>query len=176
MSAELRRWTLTQRQFKKRGELEPEREQKLNGIGFEWQPYSQQGQEMFDALRKYHAEHDHCRVPANWPKNPKLARWVATQRARKAEGKLSEDRIAKLNALGFSWQVNAGAGLPSHEAWETMFNQLEQFHAKHMHARVPQKYPENRKLAWWVSTQRRNRRNNKLEAEQIARLDGLDFD
>lgn len=176
MSAELRRWTLTQRQFKKRGELEPEREQKLNSIGFEWQPYSQQWQEMFDALRKFHAEHGHCRVPSKWPKNPKLASWVATQRARKANAKLSEDRVAKLNALGFSWRVNAGAGLPSHEAWETMFNQLKQFHAKHGHARVPQKYPENRKLAWWVSTQRHNRRNNKLEAEQIARLDGLAFD
>ena len=176
MSAELRRWTLTQRQFKKRGELEPEREQKLTGIGFEWQPYSQQWQEMFDALCKFRAEQRHCRVPAKWPKNQKLASWVATQRARKTEGKLSGDRIAKLDALGFSWRVNAGAGLPSLEAWEIMFNQLKQFHANHMHARVPQKYPVNRKLAWWVSTQRRNRRNNKLEAEQIARLDGLGFD
>jgi len=176
LSAELRRWTLTQRQFKKRGELEPQREQKLNSIGFEWQPYSQQWQEMFDALRKFHAEHGHCRVPSKWPKNPKLASWVATQRARKANAKLSEDRIAKLNGLDFSWRVNAGAGLPSHEAWETMFNQLKQFHAKHGHARVPQKYPQNRKLAWWVSTQRRNRKNNKLEAEQIARLDALVFD
>jgi superfamily II DNA or RNA helicase len=173
---ELKRWMLTQRQLKKRGELEPEREQKLNSIGFEWQPYSQQWQEMFDALRKFHAEHSHCRVPSKWPQNSKLASWVATQRARKAEGKLSVDRIAKLNTLGFSWRVNAGAGLPSHEAWETMFDQLKQFHAKHGHARVPQKYPDNRKLAWWVSTQRRNCRNNKLEAEQIARLDGLAFD
>jgi len=131
---------------------------------------------MFDALCKFHDEHGHCRVPAKWPKNQKLASWVATQRARKAEGKLSEDRIAKLNALGFSWRVNAGAGLPSHEAWETMFNQLKQFQAKHGHARVPQKYTENRKLAWWVSTQRRNRRNDKLETEQIARLDELGFE
>jgi hypothetical protein len=173
---DLKRWMLTQRQLKKRGELEPERERKLVNLGFEWEPHSKQWEEMYDALCKFHAEKNHCRVQAKWPENPKLASWVATQRARKAEGKLSEDRIAKLDALGFAWRVNAGAGLPSHEAWETMFNQLKQFHANHGHARVPQKYPENRKLAWWVSTQRRNRKNNKLEAEQIARLDALIFD
>lgn len=175
-NVELRRWMLTQRQLKKRGELEPGRERKLDSLGFEWEPHSRQWQEMYDVLCKYHAKKGHCQIPAKWAENQKLASWVATQRARKANGRLSESRVAKLNALGFVWRVYARDGRPSREAWETMFAQLKEFRAKHGHARVPQKYPENRKLAWWVSVQRRNRKSNKLEAGQIAMLDGLAFD
>ena len=31
-------------------------------------------------LADFHAEHSHCRVPQGWPADPKLGRWVATQR------------------------------------------------------------------------------------------------
>jgi len=176
MSAELRRWTLTQRQIKKRGELEPEREQKLTSIGFEWQPHSQQWEEMYAALQKFHAANGNCRVPVNWPENPKLARWVATQRARKANAKISEERIARLNSLGFAWQVRSSINQSSPVDWDKMYDQLKEFYAQQGHSRVPQHYPKNQKLAWWVTSQRRNRRKNKLDAKQIVRLDNLAFD
>jgi superfamily II DNA or RNA helicase len=176
MSAELRRWTLTQRQFKKRGELDPEREHKLNSIGFEWSPHSNQWQEMFVTLRQFHTDHGHCRVPTKWSKNPKLASWVAVQRARKAAGKLSAERIAALDALGFSWRVSWSGGRPSGQAWEEMFAMLKQFRLENGHANVPQKFVTNRKLGWWVTTQRRDRRKGKLDSTQIARLDELGFD
>ncbi len=176
MSTELRRWTLTQRQFKKREELEPEREQKLTSIGFEWQPHSQQWEEMYAALQKFHAANGNCRVPVNWPENPKLARWVATQRARKANAKISEERIVRLNSLGFAWQVRSIINQSSPVDWDKMYDQLKEFYAQQGHSRVPQHYPKNQKLAWWVTSQRRNRRKNKLDANQIARLDSLAFD
>ena len=176
MSAELRRWTLTQRQFKKRGELDPERKRKLDSIGFEWSPYSKQWEQMFGTLRQFHTDHGHCRVPTKWSKNPKLASWVAVQRARKAAGKLSAERIAALDALGFSWRVSWSGGRPSGQAWEAMFAMLKQFRLENGHANVPQKFVTNRKLGWWVSIQRRDRRKGKLNSTQIARLDELGFD
>lgn len=175
-SAELRRWMLTQRQLKKRGELDGERARKLTSIGFEWQPYSKQWQEMFDALRMFREAHGHCRVPAQWDENPKLARWVATQRARKAAGLLSADRISALDALGFSWRIGASGRTQSVEAWDKMFAALKSFHAEHGHANVPQQFVSNRKLGWWVTTQRRNFRQGKLATQQIARLNELGFD
>lgn len=175
-SVELRRWMLTQRQFKKRGELEPEREKRLTSIGFEWQPYSKQWQEMFDALRKFHSAHGHCRVPAQWDENPKLARWVATQRARKAAGLISADRISALDAFEFSWRVGASGGRRPVEAWETMFAALKEFHSENGHANVPQQFVSNRKLGWWVTTQRRKFRHSKLTAQQIKQLNSLGFD
>ena len=60
-------------------------------------------------------------------------------------------------------------------AWEAMFAQLEKFYRERGHSCVPQQYNANRKLGWWVTTQRRNRRKNKLTAEQIDRLDALRF-
>ena len=171
VDAQLRSWIITQRQFKKHGELAAERERKLNSIGFEWSPFSKQWEQLFDMLRQFHFDHGHCRVPAKWAKNPKLASWVAVQRARKPAGKLSTERIAALDGLGFSWSGRSSSG----KAWESMFAALKQFCQENGHTNVPQKYVTNRKLGWWVSIQRRDRRKGKLDSKQIAQLDGIGF-
>lgn len=174
-SAELRRWMLTQRQLRKRGKLEPEREKRLTSIGFEWQPYSKQWQEMLYAMKTFHKAHGHCRVPAQWDENPKLARWVATQRARKAAGLLSVDRISMLDELGFSWRVGTSGGRQQVDAWETMLAALRKFHSENGHANVPQKFVSEPKLGWWVTTQRQRYRKGKLNPSQIAELNALGF-
>ena len=175
-SVELNRWMLTQRQFKKRGLLAPERERKLTGIGFECEPYANRWEQMFAALRDYRTRHQHCRVPLGWSENPRLARWVGVQRRQKKFGRLSAARIEKLESLGFDWQLREIGGRAQPQAWETMFAELETFHAEHEHANIPQQFAANRKLGWWATTQRRNRRKNKLTAQQIAHLDSLGFD
>jgi hypothetical protein len=45
----------------------------------------------------------HCGVPDRWSENPELGRWVANQRQTFRKGKLSEERVARLEALGFEW-------------------------------------------------------------------------
>lgn len=176
-SDELKRWMLTQRQSKKRGDLEPEREKRLTGIGFEWEPFASRWDKMLGELKQFHAEHGHCRVPAGWNKNPVLANWVGVQRARKLDGKLSPERIASLDALGFAWRLGEFSGTRSpQEAWNTMLSRLIAFHAEHGHAAVPQVYRPDKKLGWWVTTQRRKYRNQKLAAWQIARLNELGFE
>jgi superfamily II DNA or RNA helicase len=171
MDAQLRRWIVTQRQFQKNGQLDATREQKLTSIGFEWQPYSKQWEQMFEMLRQFHTDHGHCRVPAKWSENLKLANWVAVQRARRTLGKVSAERIAALDALGFSWSGRESSG----KAWEEMFAKLKEFQQKNGHADVPQKFATNRKLGWWVSTQRRDRKTGKLNSNQISQLDSIGF-
>ncbi len=175
-SADLKRWMLTQRQFKKRGVLAPERERKLASIGFEWEPYTNRWEQMFAALWEFHARHLHCRVPLAWRENPRLGHWVGVQRQRMKRGRLSPDRVTKLEALGFEWRVRPTGGSSQPQAWETMFAELERFHAENGHANVPQQFAGNRKLGWWATTQRRNRRKDKLTEQQIVRLDTLGFD
>ncbi len=174
ISVELRSWILTQRQFKKRGELDPLREQRLNGIGFEWEPFSTQWDGMFSRLRAYHSEHRNSRVPSEWSKDRQLASWVGTQRMRKAEGKLSTERIAKLDALDFEWSPGRRTGA-GRETWEQMFAHLEIFHAAHGHVNVPQSFAPNKKLSWWVATQRRKYQRGKLSKSQVAGLNKLGF-
>ncbi|NOS72040.1 MAG: hypothetical protein HOP33_19195, partial [Verrucomicrobia bacterium] len=176
MSGELRRWTLTQRQLKKRGELDAEREEELASIGFEWEPFSAQWGSMLARLHAYHAKRGNCLVPSKWPEDQQLASWVGTQRMRKSEDKLSAERIAKLDALNFEWRPKQGGGEIEREPWEKMFAQLQTFHQTTGHASVPQTYAANKKLAWWVTTQRRNCRKQKLTDWQIARLNELNFE
>jgi superfamily II DNA or RNA helicase len=183
MSLELKRWMMTQRRLKKHGELEPEREQKLTRIGFEWQPYSRQWDEMFHALRKFHGEYGHCRVPGRWSKNPKLASWVATQRARKLAGQLSAERISRLDEIGFAWRVYGLESAPApetlgvHEAgWNQMLSELQAYKDEHHNCKVPAQWPTNPRLARWVATQRATKKSGKLNLERAAALDAIGFE
>ena len=172
---ELNRWMLKQRQNRKSGDLTPEREQRLNSVDFEWEPFSTRWEEMYSRLRSYSQKNGHCRVPSMWPEDAKLARWVQTQRVRKAEGKLSAERFSKLEALDFEWSPGSSGSRSLRDAWQVMYEQLREFHGVHGHTSVPQIYPENRKLGWWVTTQRRSRKRKPLTADQVAQLDALDF-
>jgi hypothetical protein len=174
-SVELKRWILTQRQLKKRGELIPEREQRLNSVNFEWEPFLARWEEMYSRLRSYLEKNGNCRVPSKWPEDKRLANWVQKQREQKAQGKLSVGRVSKLEALNFEWSPGSSGSRSPQDAWQVMYEQLREFYGVHGHTSVPQIYPENRKLGWWVTTQRRKRKRKPLTTDQIAKLDALDF-
>ena len=76
-------------------------------------------------LAAYKAEHGDCNVPKDWAEDPKLGKWVDTQRKFKRKldrGEPSEGmtaaRAVKLDALGFKWNSrNAAAnGKPASTA------------------------------------------------------------
>ncbi len=60
-------------------------------------------EEMFQALVAFKKDKGHCRVPAKWSENPQLGTWVGTRRRDFRKGRLSEERVARLEALGFEW-------------------------------------------------------------------------
>lgn len=99
----LGRWVNKQRQAAKRGALTKDRIERLNAIGFVWNILESSWNEMSDALADFKRVYGHCNVPQGWQDNPKLARWVNTQRTDKKRGTLSVDRISRLEALGFVW-------------------------------------------------------------------------
>jgi hypothetical protein len=101
-----------------------ERITKLDAVGFEWEPPRSPTvgpggsvwDRQFAELREFAAEHGNCRVPRRSGHNPSLGRWVQKQRAayraeqQRAEGKpprcpnrITADKIAQLNAIGFEW-------------------------------------------------------------------------
>eukprot|EP00978_Attheya_sp_CCMP212_P010679 scaffold25994_cov40-Attheya_sp.AAC.1 len=82
---------------------------KLNGIGFQFVLRTLASWETrFEQLEEYKNEHVHTNVP--W-RSGQLGRWVSTQRKEyhllKAGKKsyMSDDRLAKLNRLGFQFRV-----------------------------------------------------------------------
>ena len=175
---QLAAWVSAQRAAHRRGKIANNYVQRLNTIGFRWEPFAEKWDEMYESLSRFHREFGHTRVPQKWKQNRSLGHWVAVQRRQRKLGRLSEDRIAKLDSLAFDWApMRGGVGKVGIRtpAWESMFAKLEEFYRTHGHSHVPQQHKANRKLGWWVTTQRRNRRRNKLTPDQISRLNALQF-
>uniref|UniRef100_UPI00214BFF36 helicase associated domain-containing protein n=1 Tax=Chlamydia suis TaxID=83559 RepID=UPI00214BFF36 len=165
---QLASWVSTQRADFKKGKLSEDKIARLEEIGFVWRVLEEAWEENFLELQRFREEHGHCKVPQRHPQNPQLASWVSTQRADFKEGKLSEDRIARLKELGFVWDV-------AEEAWEKNFLELQRFQEEHGHCKVPEGYPQNPQLASWVSKQRSDFKKGKLAEDRVARLEELGF-
>ena len=147
---QLAAWVSAQRAAHRRGKIASNYVQQLNTLGFRWEPFAEKWDEMYESLSRFHREFGHTRVPQKWKQNRSLGHWVAVQRRQRKLGRLSEDRIAKLDSLGFEWTpMRGGVGkVGIHTpAWESMFAQLEEFYRTHGHSHVPQQYKADRKLA-----------------------------
>jgi phage-related protein len=96
----------------KKSQMKAERIQKLNDIGFDWSVTAVDWDERFEQLKAFQKEHGHCRVPGRYDQNSAThqpAVWVSKQREQYKflqQGKKSqmkEERIQRLNAIGFEW-------------------------------------------------------------------------
>jgi len=164
----LGQWCRTQRRYFKNGELSPERVAKLEGIGFVWNTYDNEWEEMFVQLVAYKERFGDIGVPKEWSEDPKLGRWISTQRRVFKNGKLSPDRIAQLEKIGIVWDM-------AETIWEKRFKELVDYIERFGNCNVPNRWHENAKLGVWCSSQREAFKNGKLPAERIERLDELGF-
>jgi hypothetical protein len=96
-------WVSRQRSAKKRGQLSDRQVSSLSDIGFVWDQHDATWNEMYSALVKFKEIHSHCNVPAIQPHDRWLANWVDLQRQLLNEGALSEERIIRLDKVGFVW-------------------------------------------------------------------------
>ncbi|MBF0308608.1 MAG: helicase associated domain-containing protein [Magnetococcales bacterium] len=99
----LGRWVAAQRNAQARGLLSRDQRERLEALGFVWDPREVLAEEFLMALAKFKEEHGHCHVPLDWIPNPKLGLWVLGQRQRKQRGELKQERVQRLDALGFEW-------------------------------------------------------------------------
>ena len=157
-------WVSLQRQ--KRGELSKDQVNRLDSLGFSWDPRTEQWDEAFETLKKFQNREGHCRVPKGFEEDGvALGSWVTTQRGIK--NKQPVDRIKRLESLGFCWD-------PFIEQWEKAFTVLQGFHRREGHCRVSQQHNEEGfNLGRWVNGQRQNK--TKLSLEQIKRLESVGF-
>jgi superfamily II DNA or RNA helicase len=161
-------WVTTQRQGRKNGRLSNEKIQRLEGIGFSWDPSESDWENMFSKLVQFKTEHNHCNVPAKYPKDLRLGKWVDHQRNFYRRNSLSKERIVRLEKMGFVWDQ-------LETEWKSRFEELLAYKRKHGHCNVPQKWKENPKLASWVGTQRLAWKKGKLSQERIKRLEEIGF-
>ena len=163
-------WVNTQRVSQKKCQLSQERITRLEALtGWVWDPLNQQWEEGCSALEAYVAEHGDTRVAATYKTQDGIAlgAWVSNQRTNKNQGKLSQERITRLEALpGWVWVV---------EAWEEGFGALKTYVVDHGNAMVPNKFKkqEGVPLGAWVSTQRQLQKEGQLSKDRIVRLEAL---
>ena len=60
---------------------------------------------------------------------------------------MDPERICKLNAVGFEWELQKDTYV---ESWETRYNQLLKFKVVNGHCRVPKSSGDNPQLGQWV--------------------------
>ena len=105
-----------------------------------------------------------------WKDNPELGSWVREQRKLGNRGKLRADRKARLDALGFVWD------LERHARWQAMFAELKRYKGRFGDCDVPKGWDENPKLSAWVTAQRTRKKGGTLSIDRQAQLDALGFD
>jgi superfamily II DNA or RNA helicase len=160
----LGQWVGEQR--KKKDQMSADKRQKLEALGFVWDPLTDAWEEGFSNLEIFRAREGHCRVPSKFLANDfKLGQWVGAQRNTKDQ--MSADRLYRLESIGFIWNTLT-------DAWEEGFSKLESFYSRKGHCRVPNAFlQDGYKLGQWVSAQRKT--TNQMSADRLKRLEALGF-
>ena len=96
----------------------------------------------------------------------KVGKWVGHQRTAYRTDSLAQDRIDRLNSIGFAWKQRDKV------PWETRFDQLAQYKTQHGDCNVPQ---SQGKLGTWVNNQRATCKNGKLSQDLIDQLNEIGF-
>ena len=114
---ELARWLEDEREQYRlylRGEetnMTQEKIRKLEVLGVEWNILSAAWTQRYHELQEFRYSYGHTRVPRQWEENRQLGHWVTNQRVqyrRLREGRhstLTEERISRLEGIGFVWNV-----------------------------------------------------------------------
>lgn len=146
-------WVISQRAKYKQNYLPEDRILKLEGLGFIWNPIDNTWEEMYDVLCRFFGKNGHCNVPDTY--SEKLCSWVETQRSYFKQGKLTKEKIERLNALHFNWD-------PYASTWNEMFLALCLFKEKNGHLDIWKIPARNEKLCTWVDNQRKKYKNTQV--------------
>jgi hypothetical protein len=173
--------------------LNEERVGVLESLGFVWDVVQADNEERwkkrFNDLVEFQRVHGHC----NAAQSTDLGKWVKMQRETKAETDLkkagtrpkrkkqrpclSDERIAKLETIGFQWRV---AKPPV--GWESRFEQLKEYRIVHGHCNVPQSYEHDKPFGRWVMKQRCERSQklrglkSQMTLERESKLNTIGFE
>lgn len=167
-------WVASQRWLEAKGKLSATKKKKLDQLGFVWSSdtqhklqsvYDSQWEASFEKLKAYREEHGTCQVSLKIDRV--LQRWTRWQRILFYQGKLSQDRIDRLNEIRFPWSVQEGY-------WMRMYDALVSFKKQFGHTRVPFRWEPNPQLAAWVYRVKKSRKE--LAAQKVELLDRIGFD
>eukprot|EP00934_Nitzschia_sp_Nitz4_P006998 Nitzschia sp. Nitz4//scaffold28_size193895//28642//29952//NITZ4_001629-RA/size193895-augustus-gene-0.290-mRNA-1//1//CDS//3329545874//6988//frame0 len=150
------------------------------GIPRVFSKHDEKWNSMFEKLQAFKNQHNTTMVPQCYDQDSRLGRWVHYQRVeywiyqQTGAGKITPERIARLDALGFEWD-------PQRAQWNYMYEKLLQYKKEFGHCKVPKGYYKDLELANWVRNQRLERANmikgkkSRMTTDRFLKLDSLGF-
>ncbi len=174
----------TARNSRRRGYyLTDERISMLNKLGMIWDKIDFQWEKNYQACVEYYEKHSNLDIPANYATTDGLRVGAWIRRIRKARdgrlkgaAKLTNEQIARLDAIGMNWQDAFT------KRWEYGYGKAKEYYAKNGNLDVPTKYvtEDGFPLGKWLkghvqATDRTGRLVIKLTPERKAKLDALGF-
>ena len=166
----LGRWICTQRKNYKNNGLSKNKVDLLNKIGMVWDPFDLRWYKFYELAVKYYEEHGNLLIPATYLShdNKGLGNWISKQRINFKNNKLSKEKIDLLDIIKMVWD-------PYDSQWYEYYDfAIEYFHEKE-NLLIPLKYKtkDGIKLGYWIGTQRRKYKNNKISKEKIDLLEKI---
>lgn len=163
-------WLANQRSLKVRSLLLPCREEKLDEIGMVWSKTDYFWEQNFRAAEAYYRNFGNLDVPADYrtPEGVLLGKWIALQRQYHRQGRLSPEKMYRLDTLGIVWE-------PYQRQWEAMFSAAEAYYRENGDLEVPVAYrtPDGLNLGKWIRRQRdsflKSRQGGRPYPEEQAR-------
>ncbi|MFZ4515242.1 MAG: helicase associated domain-containing protein [Acidimicrobiia bacterium] len=177
-------WVARHKLRHREGKLTPERQATLRSLGINIESYrdlEREWQTGLAAFRQFVTREGHGAVPVSHREQlpdgtmVSLGNWVSTKRKQHKAQRLSDDRIATLEALGFAWTADA-------QYVRIGFELLHQFREREGHLDVPERYvtadPEGKPFALgsFLATRRKRLRDGKLVGAQRDQLLELGVD
>ena len=166
-------WVGSQRSRRK--QLAPKYIERLEALGFEWDPLKENWEQAFQELAAYKNQCGNCFVPQLHITSSgfNLGRWIHKQKQRYTQGNLEKARFQSLDELGVFW--GNAKELQSELHWKTGVDELITYKKKFGNCLVVGNYicPSGFRLGSWVQSKRSHQ--NDLSLEQIQDLDTLGF-
>lgn len=165
----LGRWVRDMR--RKKDFLAPLRVERLDALGFAWDPIISQWNMMFGKLNDYYQKYKSSLVPSRFDKsNPNsIGVWVNEQRERYRANKMSDTQIRQFEIF-HDWRW-------SFDDWDEIFNSVQKLcvDRKCDISEISQKdiATSGQNLKNWLTSQRTNKKKKLLNSDKIIKLDSL---
>lgn len=170
----LGKWISHRRDAYKKGRLDQSviEQFEASSADWSWTPFNDTWEAAFTLLCDYVAVYGNSRIPNSFVFNEfKLGTWVANQKTKYKQGRLSADQISRLESVDPAWTWDLMETL-----WQEFFSELMEFVKINGHTNVPYKVNgEKSSLGEWVAGQRKFFAKGKMIPERKELLESIGF-
>ncbi len=174
-------WLRRQRQKLRDGTLEPERAERLLGIGLMEKAVQnvrsnkkyedRQWNRNFENARKYYETHKDLDVPSKYKADDgtSLGQWLRYQSRKRIDGTLTSEKIQKLDSIGMVWRI------PESVVWDKNFEIVRKYFETNKNLNIPDRYKaeDGSALSQWLTFQKKKLSDGTLVPEQVEELAGI---